>query len=161
MISIGIDPGLSGAIVAIDDQLRVVGCYDTPIVSHKSKRAFDAAGMVACLRDLTLDDSASCCVTIEQASARPMQGATSGIKTGIGFGLWQGIVAALDLPYRIVRPQEWQSVLKGMAQLGKQRAFVKASQLFPKMELRGPQGAIKDGRADAACIAYYGIGGAK
>jgi crossover junction endodeoxyribonuclease RuvC len=98
-------------------------------------------------------------VTLEQAQAMPGQGVTSTFSTGRGFGVWEGILGALDVPYRVVRPVVWaKRVLAGTPGEGKERSIRFAMQMFPGCGLT-PKGSRKprDGRADALSLAYYGV----
>jgi crossover junction endodeoxyribonuclease RuvC len=88
----------------------------------------------------------------------PGQGVASAFFTGRGFGIWEGVLGALEVPYRTVRPLVWtKKVLAGMTGEGKEEAMRFALQMFPGCELT-PNGSRKprDGRADALCLAYYG-----
>jgi crossover junction endodeoxyribonuclease RuvC len=89
----------------------------------------------------------------------PGQGVTSTFSTGYGFGLWAGILGTLEIPFRTVRPSSWvRCVLDGAPGQGKGRSVAFASKMFPAAELV-PPGRRKpmDGRADALCLAYWGL----
>lgn len=78
---------------------------------------------------------------------------------GRGFGIWLGILGALEIPYRTVRPSQWtKRIFSGLPGKGKERSVQFARRMFPALELV-PPGCRKprDGRADAACLAYYGV----
>jgi crossover junction endodeoxyribonuclease RuvC len=74
----------------------------------------------------------------------------------MGFGMWIGICAALQLPYELVHPATWKlKLLAGMAR-GKDASRVKAMQLFP--QTAKDLARKKDhGRADALLLAVYGV----
>ena len=152
-VSVGIDPGIRGAIAAINSTtLEVIEVTDTPVVEG----IYDISGMAAVIRHLSLLGVAV--VTLEQAQAMPGQGVTSTFSTGRGFGVWEGILGALDVPYRVVRPSVWtKKVLAGVSGEGKERSIRFALQMFPGCGLT-PTGSRKprDGRADALSLAYYG-----
>jgi hypothetical protein len=161
MISIGIDNGLDGAMVALYDDNRTTW-FDTPVVNlgkkGKRKRAYAVAEMTRLLKPVrTLDVR----VFLESAQAMPKQGVSSTFKTGLGFGLWQGICAGLGLSYEIVHPRTWQKVMLRDVPGGetKDRSMAKCQQLFPDIPLMKPRGRVlsMDGRADAALIAAYGM----
>jgi crossover junction endodeoxyribonuclease RuvC len=78
---------------------------------------------------------------------------------GRGFGLWQGILSALEIPYREVHPATWtRKVLAGAPGQGKGRSIEFAAKMFTAAELT-PPGCRKprDGRADALALAYWGV----
>jgi crossover junction endodeoxyribonuclease RuvC len=154
----GIDPGMSGAVAAIErDTLRIVEIADTPVVSDGKKKHYDCNAMAALIRRIALTGS-SLSVCLEQAQAMPGQGVSSTFSTGRGFGIWEGVLSALDVPYRTVRPSVWiYRILSGMPGEGKERAIQFAMRMFPGCELCRPNGRkASDGRADALCLAYYG-----
>jgi crossover junction endodeoxyribonuclease RuvC len=158
-ISIGIDPGLSGAIAAISaGSLEVIEVMDTPVITSEGKRLYDIGGMANAIRHLSLLGDAV--VILEQAQAMPGQGVSSTFSTGRGFGIWEGVLAALDVPYLTVRPSVWtKKVLVGVPGEGKARAIQFALRMFPGVELCPPgKWKAMDGRADALCLAYYGAG---
>jgi crossover junction endodeoxyribonuclease RuvC len=156
-ISIGIDPGLSGAVAAISaGSLEVLEVLDTPVVTSEGKRLYDIGGMADAIRHMSLFGDAV--VILEQAQAMPGQGVSSTFATGRGFGIWEGVLSALDVPYRTVRPSVWtKKVLAGTPGEGKARSLQFAMRMFPGAEIT-PKGSRKprDGRSDALCLAYYG-----
>jgi crossover junction endodeoxyribonuclease RuvC len=99
-------------------------------------------------------------VVLEQSQAMPGQGVTSMFTVGVGFGLWWGIVATLGLPLEFVRPCVWvRAILKGQPGEGKARALGYVARRFPGAELTPPRcRAPRDGRADALCLAVWGMG---
>jgi len=160
MNSIGIDNGLSGAVVSLTEDLRVLAWFDTPTIAVGKKREFAIHEMAAQLSKL-FQDGAGGLVVLEAAQAFPRQGASSTFKTGFGAGLWQGICAGLGLRFEVVHPRTWtKEVLRDMpAGETKERSMMKCQQLFPDIPLTKPAGKklCMDGRADAACLALYGL----
>jgi hypothetical protein len=158
MIIIGVDVGLHGAAVAIDEKYQVIEWMDTPLIG---KKFYNITAVRNFLEVFAINrDEPLIYVWIEAASVRPAQSAQSGLSTGLGYGIWQGLCAGLGLRYTAVRPQEWMRImLKGMPKSeGKARATLQASRMFPSgLPLTGPRGGKKDGRADAALIAAYGL----
>jgi crossover junction endodeoxyribonuclease RuvC len=156
-IVVGIDPGLHGAIAAVNGKYGVLGLEDTPVAKAGGKLLYDIAGMAALLRRFALTGAAL--VVLEQAQAMPGQGVVSMFGIGCGFGIWCGILGALELPYKAVRPSVWtKKVLAGCPGKGKERSVSFAMKMFPGAELVPPGcRKPKDGRADALCLAYWGI----
>ena len=169
MIYVGVDPGISGAVCVYNSESREIKFHDTPIVTIKSGKTFkNQLDPHAASRILqALDDEDGILVTIEKVSAMPSvvgddgherrsMGVTSAFNFGMGFGMWIGICAALQLPYELVHPATWKSkLLAGMAK-GKDASRVKAMQLFP--QIAKDLARKKDhGRADALMLAIYGV----
>ena len=149
---IGIDPGLSGccAIVAADGGL--VALHDTPTLTLKvargMKQAYDIPGMAAVLQPYV---GPGVHVVIEESQAMAGQGVRSTFTTGLGYGLWIGLLTASQLPYSPVRPSVWKKAFS----LGKDKeaSRLRAMQLFPQADLRRKR---DHGRAEALLLALYG-----
>lgn len=157
MTIIGIDPGKSGALVALQPEGVRYWFTDrafTAKIGRGSKTDYKPGSMAQALRSLKGEATAF----IERQGAQPKQGGVSNFTTGRGFGLWEGILSALEIPYHIVISQEWESViLKGIPGEGKARSIFAAGRLFPELDLV-PEGCrvASDGLADALCLASYG-----
>lgn len=172
LISVGVDNGLSGAVVAIDESFNVIGWWDCPVTESTTKakgktkrhREFSPRGMKEILDIVTAHNTrfkSNIRVWLEHAQAMPKQGVSSTFKTGKGAGLWEGIVVGLGLPYDIVHPRTWTKNVLADVPRGdpKQRSFIKCERLFPDIPLIKPGGRVlsMDGRSDAALIAYHGM----
>lgn len=176
-VYVGIDPGISGAICVYDYDTRAIKFYDTPTVQIKSgktlKNQMDPHAASLLLQQLAGEKMMGldrCLVTIEKVAPMPSfnrntdgvveerrtMGVTSSFNFGMGFGMWIGICAALQLPYELVHPATWKSkLMAGMAK-GKDASRVKAMQLFP--QIAKDLSRKKDhGRADALLLAVYGV----
>lgn len=169
-LSIGIDGGLHGAVVGISDSLEVIGFFDTPIIDLGKKlksgkkgtnNAFLEQDMAKQIHDLASTTGFfGIHVILEKAKSMPKQGVVSMFKTGEGFGLWKGILAAFGYSYEIVDVKKWQNkVMTGVTGLDpKSKSISRCQRLFPKLPLkREGSKVLLDGRSDAALIAYYGL----
>jgi hypothetical protein len=155
MIYVGIDPGFKGAISAINSEGDLICLHDMPVISDGRKNHYNAAMMVDILRKLSLEGKLH--AMLERSQAMPGQGVTSMMKIGIGYGVWLGIFAGLEIPFSTVRPHEWvRKILSGLPGKGKERSVLWVQQNFPEAELTpGRCRKPKDGRADAICLAKY------
>lgn len=154
MIYVGIDPGLTGAIAAIDANGFLVELHDTPIlkieVNKKKKNEYQISRMVEILRDLSKKDLSM--VSLEKVHSMPKQGVVSSFSFGRGFGLWEGILSSLDMSYDLIQPQKWKKdMLYGMPK-GKDSSRLRAQQLFPRAELHLKK---HEGRAEALLMAEF------
>lgn len=162
MIYIGVDPGISGALAVLDGDTNEVEFFDTPCVTIKvgksMKNEQNAAQIVLMLQSVTANQEAL--VTIEKVQAMPgggerSMGATSAFSFGKGFGMWLGILAALQLPFEQVHPMTWKSKMMFGAAKEKDASRVRAMEMFPKaakhLNLKKHHG-----RADALLLAAYG-----
>ncbi len=154
---VGIDPGKDGFVAILDDHgdVEAIPAPTVKISKKGSKRDYNVAEMVALLvrPDIEL-------VIIEKQQAMPGQGVSSTFSIGKGFGLWEGVAAALGLRYMIVHPRTWQKVLHRDIQGDdtKSRSILAAGRLFPGVDLRRTAKCDKphDGKADAMLLAWYG-----
>ncbi len=162
MIHIGIDPGLTGAISVLDDNCKIIGLRLMPTIDGK-KKVYDIKeilAMVQCIKN-TLSGKHETIAMLE-APVIPF-GKTkhsTTASTHLCYGAFQGILTALEIPYQIVRPKEWQKVvLKGFNLADtKQASKLFAQRMFPSTDFRrsGRCRNPHDGFTDATCMAYYG-----
>jgi hypothetical protein len=162
-IIVGIDNGLKGALVAINETAQLIGWWDTPTIPLKKGKHTNntfAPPSMAQIINLLVVDYAPIMVWLETAQAMPKQGVSSTFLTGRGFGLWEGIVAGLGLRYDVIHAKTWtKEVLKDVPSGDpKQRSMIKCQRIFPEIPLKRPNGSVlcMDGRSDAALIAYFG-----
>jgi crossover junction endodeoxyribonuclease RuvC len=158
MIYIGIDPGITGAVVAVHED-GDVKFFDTPCIELKKsgkgyKTDFLPAGMADILGMYKGARPDECHAFIEQVSSMPGQGVASTFGFGKGYGIWIGILAAYGIPYTFVTPQRWKKTFM-LGKTDKDASRLRAMELFPSAS---PQLARKKdiGRADALLIAAYG-----
>lgn len=144
---IGIDPGKTGYIVAIDGDGAVSWTWS---LKNRTRRE---------IIELLREHSATP-VMVERQFAMHGQGLTSTFTIAEGYGFLLGVCQALDLPLNLCRAQDWQKIM--LAGEGKvsgkdlKRLYVSiAERLWPVISFRGPQGGVNDGKAAACLIAEY------
>lgn len=152
MTFLGIDPGLDGGIAFINDAGEIQ-LLKTPVIGGGE---YDVQEMKNILRNFKPQ-----LTTIENQISMPGQGLTSTLQTGKGFGIWLGLLAALEAPFQVVSATQWQRKLfHGMRQNldTKAKSEVVAKRLFPSADFRKSERArvANDGLTDAACIAHFG-----
>jgi crossover junction endodeoxyribonuclease RuvC len=145
-VYIGFDPGLKGGISAVNEFGDILHTQSMPVTKGEKGSSIDFHAVATLVREWEPDFS-----VIEKVSAMPGQGVTSMFTFGMGFGGLQAVLCTLDSPFALVRPQVWQSaVFKGLdKKLGKARSIIYCQQRWPD------QGKLKDGPADALCVAVY------
>jgi Holliday junction resolvasome RuvABC endonuclease subunit len=147
---IGIDPGLDGAIAVMCE--GSITLIDTPTVCNGKKRDMDLYTIVRLLKGLS--NSQDVMAAIESVHSMPGQGVASTFSFGKGFGMWLGILAALNIPHQAVAPQTWKKVMLADGGKEKDASRVKAMQLYP--QIADQLSRKKDhGRADALLIAAW------
>jgi hypothetical protein len=84
MIHIAIDPGLTGAIAAIDDQSQLVLCADLPVIRSNKLAWIDSNELTELFLRCLQGRPAR--VTVERSQATPGQGVSSTFCTGVVLG---------------------------------------------------------------------------
>jgi crossover junction endodeoxyribonuclease RuvC len=154
-VTIGIDPGITGAIAIYDGSVLTI--HDMPVVTvvknRKTKNRVEASMVANVLRSWV--SVPGICAYIELVNAMPKQGVSSVFGFGKGAGVLEGVLAGLQIPFTLVTPQAWQKHQGLPPKAGKGASRARAAALFPKQV--GFFSRVKDdGRADAALIARYG-----
>ena len=159
---IGIDPGALGglAVVDLDDHgvAFAAELYRTPRVEVLRNRTwrldYDPVGM----RDLlarAIDRRPvpihAVAVALEAQGARPGQGVASSYRTGVGFGLWLGLVVGARVAYHVVQPQAWKKHA-GLLGAPKAASRLRAQERFPFVGAIAP---AEEGPAEALLLAAY------
>ena len=141
MIYVGIDPGKNGAMAIIYPNKTKLIDYSLPTY-------------VFYLRKFQLEEK-EFKVIVEKVHSMPGQGVASTFSFGENFGKIQGILEALEIPYELVPPQVWQRSCGIPPKSDKKAIASIISTIYPKAELYGLRGGLKDGRSDALGIATY------
>lgn len=149
-VLIGIDPGITGAIVVLKDGAPEQW-WRMPVVVHGKSKRVDG-GMIAQRLGMFVPVIDS--VYIEDVHSMPKQGVASSFSFGCSLGVVLGVVEALQLPYAYVTPQAWKKCA-GLIGADKDASRSLARQLWPKWsalehKLEG------QAMADAALISLCG-----
>ena len=151
-VTIGIDPGLSGAIAFLPRDWPA-WVEDMPTQGHSKtgfvKRAVDCAALSRMLRPYGLSGNARC--VMEKVNAFPGQGVGSMFSLGMSFWGAVGVVVALGIELHLAAPQEWKAHFK--LNRDKELARALASRLYPAVDLSRKK---DHGKAEALLIARYG-----
>lgn len=145
---IGIDPGNSGAVVVLDNNMPV-DWLNIPLIKIGTSTRVNGAAIADFLRP-----HIGAPVFLELVHAMPKQGGTSGFTFGHAAGVIQGIVQGAGHPLTMVTPQKWKKAA-GLIGTEKDAARSTAVLLWPHwraLDTKDKGGAI----ADAALIARYG-----
>jgi crossover junction endodeoxyribonuclease RuvC len=136
-IHIAIDPGKNGGIAVSTGCASTARAYSMPGTAHD---------LAALLSDVSLLGDAE--VVLEKVHAMPKDGGSSAFTFGENFGVIQGVLAALMIPYRFVTPQQWQ---KKVGALSKDKAERKR-ELKAFAQQRYPHIAVTLKTADALAM---------
>ena len=150
---IGIDPGLTGAIVIMQNN-KVLDIIDMPVMAEgkKNKRQLNSAQLVSIIKK-NIQSNEEVAVVVEQVNAMPGQGVTSMFNFGQTFGAIKGVCAALELPIFFVRPSKWKKYFE-LINASKDSSRTKAIEMYPS--LSNHLAKKKDvNKSDAILIARY------
>jgi crossover junction endodeoxyribonuclease RuvC len=133
--TIGIDPGLTGALAVLAPDGTLEALWDVPMLTLRTNRGtrqeYDVPGLVGLLAPYR---GPQVHVVIEESQAMPGQGTRSMFTIGLGMGVWLGILATFGLAYTRVRSGVWKTAL-GLGK-DKEQARLRAMQLYPGADLR-------------------------
>lgn len=178
---VGIDPGLEGGIVVLNEEGGVEEKWRIPTIvsytSGKKKKATkkaeeDSKKKATKSKKTTLDlvslnqiftqlkgnvDHA----VLEQVASRPGMSAPAVFKFGRVYGILEGLLVAHQIPYTLCIPRVWCKVIHKGIEGGmepKDKSRVALGRLFPSVDLRSSERATKphDGLMDALLIAEWG-----
>jgi len=154
---LGIDPGVAGGLGVLDvvDGEPFVTLHRTPRVpvtrNGKARSDYDPAAMRELLGKLLDGWGPLAEIALEAQGARPKQGTASSYRTGLGFGLWLGLVVAARVPYRIVTPAVWKRHA-GLIGADKRASRLRAQERFPALGAIAP---ADEGPAEGLLLAAY------
>ena len=148
MIYIALDPGLTGAIAAIDDQAQLILCADLPIIRNGKLALIDANELTSLL--MQCRDGRPAQITVERSQAMPGQGVSSTFTTGCVLGSILAACQRIAVPLHLVNAAVWKRQMA--LDSSKAVSLDKARLLFPTAELSRQK---DHNRAEACLLAEY------
>ena len=142
MVYIGIDPGAKGSMCVISNGKALFKDFDLKDYSSTLKAFLDT-------------DDTELIVAIEKVHAMPGQGVSSSFSFGQRLGELEGMLTALQIPYELVAPRDWQKACGIPAKSDKKGIASVMQKLYPTAELYGNKGGLRDGRSDALGLAHF------
>lgn len=141
---VGVDPGLSGALVFLNISGEIMELEDMPVMgkevnAHMITHLIEGYGPVMT-------------AVVEQAHTMPRQGIASAFNYGTGYGKILGVLAALDVPTEIVPASTWKKAM-GLTN-DKDLSRSKATRRWP-LYADSFKRVKDDGRAEAALLAAW------
>ena len=155
MLTIGIDPGISGAICFMENS-KIIEVIDMPSMAEgkKNKKQVNGSQVFNEInKHIKNKEFSEVKVVIEHVTAMPGQGVTSMFNFGQSFGILKGICSAMNLSMHFVRPIKWKKHFN-LINSSKDASRTKAIEIFPyfSTNLSKKKDANK---ADAILIASY------
>ena len=142
MVYIGIDPGAKGSMCVIGN-------------GNVLFKDFDLKEYSSILKAFLNTDDTELMVAIEKVHAMPGQGVSSSFSFGQRLGELEGMLTALQIPYELVAPKDWQKACGIPAKSDKKGIASVIQKLYPTAELYGNKGGLRDGRSDALGLAHF------
>jgi len=164
MITVGIDPGKSGGLMAVNDKGVVVLKEVMPI---KADGTIDSDKLFLLISSVVgMEDEEEVRFGLEKVHAIFGMSAKSCFQFGMNF---QACISALDIAgarWEFIQPKTWQKeVFEGMNEIKnskgkrdtKKMALMACQRMYPDVDLTPTERATKahDGLTDALCIAEY------
>ena len=150
MIAVGIDPGKSGGLVIIHSRNYECSLHKCPSTTQ------EMASLLRTAKHSAFVDNLPILVAIEKVHAFPTDARSAAFKFGMNYGMWLGIIGALNIPVIEVAPQTW---MKSYAPLPKEKQERKrkikeiAIEIFS--EVYNNENRITYAVSDAALIALW------
>lgn len=152
MIKIGIDPGLSGAIVIMEMNVPIEW-HRMPTMKTGSANRVNAPALAAIIKPYLYFDK-QVWAYVELVSSMPGQGVASMFSFGHSAGVIQGVLGAFEIPVVMVTPSQWKK-RAGLTGQDKDASRTLAIQMWPFWRELDKKGAGQ-AYADAALIAVHG-----
>jgi crossover junction endodeoxyribonuclease RuvC len=148
MIHIAIDPGLTGAIAAINDNAQLVLCADLPVTRDNKLAWIDSNDLTGLFLECLQGRPAR--ITLERSQAMPRQGVSSTFTTGVVMGSILAACQRIAVPLTLVTAAVWKRSM-GLDS-SKAVSLDKARLLFPTADLDRKK---DHNRAEALLLAEY------
>src|SRR6202453_4418226 len=148
MIHIAVDPGLTGALGAIDDQANLILCADLPVIRFNKLAWIDANELRTIL--MTAREGRPARITIERSQSMPGQGVSSTFCIGVVLGSILAACQRIAVPMDLVTAAAWKNAM-GL-NTDKAASLSLARLQFPTADLDRKK---DHNRAEALCIALW------
>ena len=151
MITVGIDPGLTGAVAFLRNG-EYYSLFDIPTTlkgSGSVKQEVEPGGLKRMFLE-RLEGREDVAIALERVSAMPGQGSSSVFSFGDTYGCCRSVASLTGHPLHLVTPTTWKKHF-GLGR-DKEESRALASRLFPGAELHLKKHAD---RAEALLMAHW------
>src|SRR6266702_2724118 len=118
MVSVGVDPGLSGSICFFELYDKHVEFYDIPILKVGTRREYDIGEIRGELAFRSNRFPLHLFIEKMQPMPAKMGGSIRNFSVGVSRGMWDTLAVCLNVPRTLVPPQAWKKAM--MAGMGKE-----------------------------------------
>ncbi|MCL8307659.1 hypothetical protein [Pseudomonas putida] len=153
---LGVDPGKSGGLSIIDEQLNLIATYPMPTIKVDGKVRVCPKGIQEILVQYDIE-----LAVIELVGARPGQGGVSMFSFGDSYGVARALTEIHAARVIYARPQGWRG-FQSLTGLSKEQVAEVAYNVFQAPGIYGRARkdgtkTIRDGISDSLMIAKYGL----
>jgi crossover junction endodeoxyribonuclease RuvC len=148
--TIGIDPGLSGAIAVLNATGDVKRLDDLPVIRSGRLAWIDGGRLQSILIDSCAGRPGK--AIVERVHSMPRQGVASSFTFGVSFGSILSVLQARHLPIELVTASVWKKAM-GLTS-DKTESLHRARLMFPTADLSL---AKHHGRAEALLLAHWAL----
>lgn len=156
-IYIGIDNGVSGGVIAIDDSGKIIDYLVMPIQKARRRNEVDVRAFVAWLSRVSVNYIADIKVIIEEPGGSKSASAAASMEGS--FHALRGALESRRASWERITPKAWQKVMLPGCKTGdtKPRALECVRRIWPDQDWRATVRckAPHTGLVDAALIAEY------
>lgn len=160
---IGIDPGIKGAVAGVNDNGKLVFAWDMPTRVERGKRSVDTAKLADMLSSLSKYYLQS--VMVEKPFYKPGLGKydahgkynlppRESMTAKVNSGVVYGMCMMMSRETKLIEPAIWKRSVGIPTGSDKKVSIAMAKSLFGA---ETEKALAKDGRAEAAMIAYYSM----
>ena len=142
---IGIDPGATGGVAIL---------FGDTVLAYPLGKDATLAEIIREAVEAAEHNGDKIVAALEAVNAFPGQGVSSSFKFGMSYGIAQGVLEALQVPYKFVRPQDWQKGIPGLPKK-KDGATAHKRALREEASRRFPGANATSSTADALLIADW------
>jgi len=150
MIAVGIDPGKSGGLVKIHSIQNECSMHKCPSTTQ------EMSSLLRTAKNSAFVDNLPILVAIEKVHAFPTDARSAAFKFGMNYGMWLGIIGALNIPLIEVTPQMWMksyTPLPKIKQERKKKIKEIATEIFE--DVYSNENRVTYAVSDAALIALW------
>jgi len=164
MITIGVDPGLTGAVAVLRDGAELLSLFDMPVMQSgaggsRVQKIVDGKALYRLLAELPIHAKyvnglgpvgETLYALVERTTAMPGQGVSSMYSMGHSRGVAEGVLGSLDIETYLIPPAEWKRNMGYSA--NKEPIRAEMQRVFPGAQLHLKKHAD---RAEALAMALY------